>query len=709
MSVRDLMVSIAFDADISKLSDLNDEVDNIAGDLAGVGDVGERSLEGIQESADDTTSNLSNVGSAGSEAVDEVGESAREAEEDVGGLGRESDNVFKNFSKYWKEITAVTATAGAGLEAFARKQGDTNVTLEQASISTGVASDELRDLAVSLSDSTTSAESNIDAMSELNRHGVDSKEQFEDLIPVLNDFNDATGQDMNDSVGSVNRILGAFGGSIEDAGEHTDQLTRMITETDISMGSLERNLARVPDELQALEFGLDDAAAGVAIFEDRGYQGKEAIREFRRAVGESEGNMDEFLQVIGLTNEEWQEYQKAAEPAEDLTRDLADVANDASTPMEKMSQSIENMMVEFGGFADLAGLIAPFLIALGPLVGFFGKLVPLVSKVGGLLTTLANPIGLVVAGIALVATGFILAYNKVEWFREGVNEVWEWLKEATAIVFDFILEKVTIVWDFIVEMTMMFWISMMELWNEHGEFIIELAMSIWDRITEAISFAMSLIQEVISIAWTVISGVIEVAWGLIQSIVETGINVVMGLIDATMSLIQGDWEDAWDSIMGIAEDIWSGIEDFFSNVDLVEIGKGIIQGLIDGISSMAEKVWEKIKEIGDGIKDKFSWVLEIFSPSRAFERFGIDTFAGYNQGAEEESKESMRVIGDAGGGILDSFDASPTRRAPVRSSSGSNNYSFNITVNGGGDAKTTAREIERVIKGFMQKEQAREV
>jgi len=42
----------------------------------------------------------------------------------------------------------------------------------------------------------------------------------------------------------------------------------------------------------------------------------------------------------------------------------------------------------------------------------------------------ANPIGLVVAAIALLIGAFVLAYQKVDWFRKGVQTLFGWLKTA---------------------------------------------------------------------------------------------------------------------------------------------------------------------------------------------------------------------------------------------------------------------------------------
>ena len=51
------------------------------------------------------------------------------------------------------------------------------------------------------------------------------------------------------------------------------------------------------------------------------------------------------------------------------------------------------------------------------------------------ITMTANPVGLIVAAIAGLIAAFVLAYNKVEWFRDGVDKAFAWLKEfvSTAI------------------------------------------------------------------------------------------------------------------------------------------------------------------------------------------------------------------------------------------------------------------------------------
>ena len=63
----------------------------------------------------------------------------------------------------------------------------------------------------------------------------------------------------------------------------------------------------------------------------------------------------------------------------------------------------------------------------------------------------ANPIGFVITLIALLVAGFILAYKKIGWFRDGVNAAWAGIKTAISAVVEWVKTYVwpalVAVWD----------------------------------------------------------------------------------------------------------------------------------------------------------------------------------------------------------------------------------------------------------------------
>lgn len=54
----------------------------------------------------------------------------------------------------------------------------------------------------------------------------------------------------------------------------------------------------------------------------------------------------------------------------------------------------------------------------------------------------ANPIGLVIAGIAALAGGLIYAYKKVDWFRGGIKATWETIKGFGGAIKTFVIDRI---------------------------------------------------------------------------------------------------------------------------------------------------------------------------------------------------------------------------------------------------------------------------
>ncbi|MEG2644184.1 MAG: phage tail tape measure protein, partial [Enterococcus sp.] len=99
---------------------------------------------------------------------------------------------------------------------------------------------------------------------------------------------------------------------------------------------------------------------------------------------------------------------------------------------DSLDEGQKNMIVTF---ALVAAAIGPLLVVLGTLMGS-------VTKVAGGIRTLqsvfsamkiafaTNPFLLVIAGIALLIAGLVLAYNKVKWFHDGVNAFFRGVRDV---------------------------------------------------------------------------------------------------------------------------------------------------------------------------------------------------------------------------------------------------------------------------------------
>jgi len=191
----------------------------------------------------------------------------------------------------------------------------------------------------------------------------------------------------------------------------------------------------------------------------------------------------------------------------------------------------------------------------------------------------ANPIGLVVAAIAALVAGLVIAYQKSETFRDIVNAVWNAIKDTAVTV-----------------------------WNA----IKDVVLAAVDAIRETISTGMAAAKAVWDAVWALFGPLVTAVWSNIKTIVQTAITVVQSIIKAVMALIHGDWGAAWDAIKAAASAVWDGIKSLVRNsIDAV---KSIISNVLDAIKSLWSSAWDTVKSVVSsawgGIKDAVSDGIE---------------------------------------------------------------------------------------------------
>ena len=162
--------------------------------------------------------------------------------------------------------------------------------------------------------------------------------------------------------------------------------------------------------------------------------------------------------------------------------------------------------------------IGPFLVILGTLMGSVTKIVTGVKSFIAIFKTMsalmaANPFVLVIAGIALLIAGFVLAYNKCKWFRDGVNKFFQGIKDVGVSVFNFLKSHVGGVFDGIMANFNNFASAGKRIFNGFLDFITGVFTGNWKK------------------AW---NGVVDIFGGIfdgIAALVKAPINHAIGLIN----------------------------------------------------------------------------------------------------------------------------------------------------------------------------------
>lgn len=257
------------------------------------------------------------------------------------------------------------------------------------------------------------------ALDELNVTAFDSEGNFKGLSTVIGDVQDAT-EGMTDE--QKTQYLSMIAGK-----EHIKTFTSWMN---LSKEEMDEMSASIKDSDNALNDMSDTMRDNLS--------------------GDWE-NLKSTLEAFRL--EIWDRLEPAI-------RDITQKATDMVDAFMELDPKVQNQILLMGGLAASIGPAAMglglFLKTVGPLVTAGGKLIQFlrkgqiaaavfgggaakaagsvgvlgggVAKAGGALALLSNPIGWVVGGLALLTGGFVLAYNKVDWFKNSVDLAWDTMK-----------------------------------------------------------------------------------------------------------------------------------------------------------------------------------------------------------------------------------------------------------------------------------------
>lgn len=147
----------------------------------------------------------------------------------------------------------------------------------------------------------------------------------------------------------------------------------------------------------------------------------------------------------GLTQAglKWQENNKNLVKGNQATADLqaatAELAETIAPIITQITQIVAGLVEKFNALPPgTQQVIAGFLLliaAAGPLISGIGSislgvkaLMPLFQGLWGIMS--ANPVGAIITVIGLLVTAFVTAYEKCEWFRDGVNAIFDAIGDA---------------------------------------------------------------------------------------------------------------------------------------------------------------------------------------------------------------------------------------------------------------------------------------
>ena len=281
-----------------------------------------------------------------------------------------------------------------------------------------------------------------------------------------------------------------------------------------------------------------------------------------------------------------------------------------------------------------------------------------------------NPIGWVVTALTLLVAGFILAYNKIGWFRDGVNAVWAAIKTATAAVVSWfqtvVWPALQAVWQGILIGAQALWSGIQIVWNGIMTVVravvgwfqsyvapvvqavfsavgavmtwlyqnivkpvflgIQLYIKAWWTVVSAIfkglvkffnavlKPAFQIFGEVVRVVFQLITGIIKIWWAAVKIVFKAVVTYLKNTLGAAFKWFKDSIiTPVWNAIRNTISTVWNrGIKPIFSAI--VSFVKNQLQARFNAFRSTISTVWNAVKSVistvwRKGIKPVFSAIV----------------------------------------------------------------------------------------------------
>lgn len=381
----------------------------------------------------------------------------------------------------------------------------------------------------------------------------------------------------------------------------------------------------------------------------------QAIREGKLSVDDLGGSLEDYGTTVQDTYEStldpWDNAKVMLNNLKLAGSDLAGTALSALQPaIEKVTSTVQSATEWFSGLTDkqketiaaivmIVAAIAPALLIISKVAGAISTVINVIKTLQTAITAVnavlaANPIILVIAAIAALIAIFITLYNKCEWFRDAVNEIFKNVKEfiGGAIevikgVIGTIWDKIQEIWGFIEPYLQAAFTFLQQLGADIAQIFSdcwEIIKAVWDLVEPYFSMLWENIKVIFSVVGEVLGGFFSVAWELIKGVWDAAvlyftliwenIKVVFSAVGEVLgSFFRNAWEiikAVWDVVAAYFAAVWNAIKTVFSVVK--DVLTGDFKGAWDGIKSIFAGFANFFSTLWDSVKRIFSAVGSFF-------------------------------------------------------------------------------------------------
>lgn len=434
--------------------------------------------------------------------------------------------------------------------------------------------------------------------------------------------------------------------------------------------------------IEGLSKAQENGTSAIKVLDDMGIT---EIR-LRDALLRAAGASDVFRESLEIGTEAWEEntalatesskrYETTASQLEMVKNQIIELGiklGETLLPIikETFIPLLERLAEKLSGLIDWFNNLNPvtqdFFLAFGAaaaaggpillMVGSVGKAVESFKLLGNLFSGagILGPTGLVIAGVALVATLIISHWDEISSFLtkcwEGIkntastiwggiksffSNVWEGLQEYHQAYMEGVKSTLTTVWNGISSAGETIWSGMKSFFS-----------NVWDGLNETFSSAWDKIGNTLENSWNWIKNKAGGLWDSIKGVFADETEEVNRIVEEGTQTQKSWWQGYSDDLVGhsIIPDMVLSINDWFGRIDFEIAKEGMDdltlkwQGATSEIVGSTQKITESMNE--------FIGVISSIGDVMIGVQFGEQPTAGQ--------------IGGIFGGILGFFSGIPT-------------------------------------------------
>ncbi len=375
-------VSSAFDNLSSSASSLSNELGNIKAD--GLDDAGTKSselateLDSASQSASQLNSALSDVPTGG---LEEVGESASElsgelSSIDTGGLGEISSSSSTEAASLMYLANQFN-TVGGNAENMARNINESEITLSQLAVTTGMARDELASMVNSITDVSFPHDEAMMYIKNLKQMHVESS-NYAKSAKDMDTINDALGLGAN-VTNSLSTEMAVLGVDMNNVSSSFNALAYANANTKGGMENFYSFLKKYDAQLNEMGFDMDQTSLIISAATQKYGGGRAALTGLSTALKESGGDARALEEALGMQSGALDNASQITGEYEGQLEELAGVEASHKTLSQQLGAIWEDLSV------SLYPVISPLTSFVGILgdVGGYAVGINAIKELGG--------------------------------------------------------------------------------------------------------------------------------------------------------------------------------------------------------------------------------------------------------------------------------------------------------------------------------------